>query len=860
MAARPDITLYTAQTPNGIKISIALEELGLPYKVKKLEFSKNEQKEPWFLEINPNGRIPAITDTFTDGKTINIFESGSILQYLADNYDPENKISYPRGTREFYEQTNWLFYQNAGLGPMQGQANHFTRYAPERIEYGINRYQNETRRLYGVLDKHLSTSKSGYLVGDHISIADISHWGWIASAGWAGVDIEEFPHLKAWEEKLAAREGVEKGRHVPERHTIKEVLKDKDQIAKHSAHTLQWVQKGMADDAKNKFATEALLTLFKLSTDLPLLLSTPANLSPITVASIHVADASKMSWRNNQGITGSNNIPLGKRRFGGDDEGASEASTPTVAASENGATRGRSPTRADPPADGVKRRKKRNRWGDAQENKAAGLMGLPTMIMANFTNEQLEAYTLHLRIEEISQKLRINDVVPADGDRSPSPPPQYDNFGRRVNTREYRYRKRLEDERHKLVERAMKVIPNYHPPSDYRRPTKTQEKVYVPVNDYPEINFIGLLIGPRGNTLKTMEKESGAKIAIRGKGSVKEGKGRSDAAHTSNQEEDLHCLIMADTEEKVNKAKQLVHNVIETAASIPEGQNELKRNQLRELAALNGTLRDDENQACQNCGQIGHRKYDCPEQRNFTANIICRVCGNAGHMARDCPDRQRGTDWRNNGGYGGRGPQRAIGGGDAVDREMEQLMQELSGGGSGPNGEAPRRIEGGPGGYDQDSNYKPWQQRGPPAPVSDVAPWQQRGREQHGRRDDYEPRDHNDAAPWAQGRGGGGNYGYGSHHGNYSAPGAAPGGAAPWQQQAPPPPPGGQAGYGYGYSAFPPPPPAGGHGAPPGLSGAPPGLESMYYGGAAAPPPPPPGDGPPPPPPSDHPPPPPPPM
>ena len=207
-----------------------------------------------------------------------------------------------------------------------------------------------------------------------------------------------------------------------------------------------------------------------------------------------------------------------------------------------------------------------------------------------------------------------------------------------------------------------------------------------------------------------METESGAKIAIRGKGSVKEGKGRSDAAHGSNQEEDLHCLVMAETEEKVNKAKKLIHNVVETvienhllllsimrrfgltyrqAASIPEGQNELKRNQLRELAALNGTLRDDENQACQNCksfsdvlcflstcisnlqlgGQIGHRKYDCPEQRNFTANIICRVCGNAGHMARDCPDRQRGTDWRNNGGFG-RGP-RAIGSGDAVDREME---------------------------------------------------------------------------------------------------------------------------------------------------------------------------------------------
>ncbi|BCS22731.1 putative zinc knuckle transcription factor/splicing factor MSL5/ZFM1 [Aspergillus puulaauensis] len=552
-----------------------------------------------------------------------------------------------------------------------------------------------------------------------------------------------------------------------------------------------------------------------------------------------------MSWRN-QGITGSNNIPLGKRRFAGDEDD-SRTATPASAAGDH---RGRSPVRADPPADGIKRRKKRNRWGDAQENKAAGLMGLPTMIMANFTTEQLEAYTLHLRIEEISQKLRINDVVPADGDRSPSPPPQYDNFGRRVNTREYRYRKRLEDERHKLVEKAMKTIPNYHPPSDYRRPTKTQEKVYVPVNDYPEINFIGLLIGPRGNTLKKMETESGAKIAIRGKGSVKEGKGRSDAAHASNQEEDLHCLIMAETEEKVNKAKKLVHNVIETAASIPEGQNELKRNQLRELAALNGTLRDDENQACQNCGQIGHRKYDCPEQRNFTANIICRVCGNAGHMARDCPDRQRGSDWRNNGGFdGGR---RAIGGGDAVDREMEQLMNELSGGAPGPDGQPMRRIEGGPDGYD-DGDMKPWERR---PPAGDVAPWQQRGGGRDNRRDDYGSRDNGGAAPWAsQGRGGN-DYGYAAA--GYGAPGAA----APWQQAAPPAP--GQAAYGYGgYPGYPPAAPGmAPPGAPPGLGvpPPPPGMPSMYYGASGSPPPPPPGEGPPPPPPSDQPPPPPPPA
>ena len=115
----PSIKLYTAQTPNGVKISITLEELGLPYEVRKLDFSKQEQKEPWFLEINPNGRIPAITDTFSDGQTIRLFESGSIMQYLVEKYDTDHKISYPRGTREAYEQNNWLFFMNAGVGPMQ---------------------------------------------------------------------------------------------------------------------------------------------------------------------------------------------------------------------------------------------------------------------------------------------------------------------------------------------------------------------------------------------------------------------------------------------------------------------------------------------------------------------------------------------------------------------------------------------------------------------------------------------------------------------------------------------------------------------------------------------------------------------
>lgn len=112
MTRTPDIHLYTTQTPNGIKISITLEELGLPYKVTKIDISKNTQKEPWFLAINPNGRIPALTDTFSDGKTINLFESGGIMQYLVDEYDTEHKISYPRGTREYYEVNNWVCWYN----------------------------------------------------------------------------------------------------------------------------------------------------------------------------------------------------------------------------------------------------------------------------------------------------------------------------------------------------------------------------------------------------------------------------------------------------------------------------------------------------------------------------------------------------------------------------------------------------------------------------------------------------------------------------------------------------------------------------------------------------------------------------
>ncbi|KAG7007551.1 hypothetical protein G7Y79_00009g026600 [Physcia stellaris] len=221
-----------------------------PYKTHSIDIQKDTQKEPWFLAINPNGRIPALTDTFSDGKTIRLFESGSIMQYLVEQYDTEHLISYPQGSRESYEVNNWLFFLNAGVGPMQGQANHFTRYAPQKIDYGISRYRNETRRLYAVLNSHLQSASTPYLVGGKCTIADIAHWGWITAAGWAGVDIDEFPALKEWEERMLARPGVEKGRHVPSPHRMKELLADKEAMERKAGEAREWIQKGMAEDAK----------------------------------------------------------------------------------------------------------------------------------------------------------------------------------------------------------------------------------------------------------------------------------------------------------------------------------------------------------------------------------------------------------------------------------------------------------------------------------------------------------------------------------------------------------------------------------------------------------------------------------
>ncbi|MFC0632835.1 glutathione S-transferase N-terminal domain-containing protein [Brevundimonas balnearis] len=209
------IELWYWPTPNGWKISIALEEMELPYALKPVNIGVGEQFRPEFQAISPNGRMPAIVDPEgDDGRPLSIFESGAILQYLG----LKSGRFYPQTAREKAEIDQWLFWQVGGLGPMAGQTHHFRQYAPalikdqRQIAYGVRRYTDETHRLYGVMDRRLKDRE--YLAGDY-SIADMAAWPWILPEH-QGQNLDEFPHLKAWHERVGARPAVQKGRAVGE--------------------------------------------------------------------------------------------------------------------------------------------------------------------------------------------------------------------------------------------------------------------------------------------------------------------------------------------------------------------------------------------------------------------------------------------------------------------------------------------------------------------------------------------------------------------------------------------------------------------------------------------------------------------
>jgi GST-like protein len=230
----PMIELHYWPTPNGHKITMFLEEASLPYEVKPVNIGRGDQFKPEYLKISPNNKMPAIVDTdpLGGGKPLSVFESGAILLYLAE----KSGKFMPASTRERYVVMEWLFWQVGGLGPMLGQNHHFNRYAPEKIPYAIDRYINETHRLYGVLNRRLDGR--AFIAGTDYTIADMAAYPWIVPYESQGMTLEEFPHLKDWFDRIRARPATERAYAVGE--TIKEQT---DLLADEEARKILFGQK-----------------------------------------------------------------------------------------------------------------------------------------------------------------------------------------------------------------------------------------------------------------------------------------------------------------------------------------------------------------------------------------------------------------------------------------------------------------------------------------------------------------------------------------------------------------------------------------------------------------------------------------
>ena len=227
------IKLFTAPTPNGHKVSCTLEALNLDYQAHLVNLSEGEQKKPDFLKISPNGRIPAIIDT---SNNLSIFESGAIMIYLADK---ANKLISQDPIKRS-KVTEWLMFQMGGVGPMMGQANVFFRYFPEKIQPAIDRYQNESRRLFEVLNNHLQENE--WLAGEY-SIADIANWCWVRTHKWSGVSIDGLENLDRWKNSMYDQPGMLKGIKVPVEIDMEKNLKDKDKTKEFIKNAQKMVKK-----------------------------------------------------------------------------------------------------------------------------------------------------------------------------------------------------------------------------------------------------------------------------------------------------------------------------------------------------------------------------------------------------------------------------------------------------------------------------------------------------------------------------------------------------------------------------------------------------------------------------------------
>ena len=227
------IDLYTSPTPNGHKASVTLEELALPYETHAIDLSKNVQKEEWFLKLNPNGRIPVIVDREADDFAV--FETGAIMIYLAEK---AGRL-LPTDAKGRSRTIQWLMFQMGGIGPMMGQANVFFRYFPEKIPSVIDRYQNESRRLFEVLDRGLGESE--WLAGDAFTIADIANWCWVRTYKWSGVSVDGLPNLRRWLDAIKERPACRRGVEVPVK--VADLTKDEKAMEKFAENARKSLQR-----------------------------------------------------------------------------------------------------------------------------------------------------------------------------------------------------------------------------------------------------------------------------------------------------------------------------------------------------------------------------------------------------------------------------------------------------------------------------------------------------------------------------------------------------------------------------------------------------------------------------------------
>ncbi|KAF8375988.1 sfa-1 [Pristionchus pacificus] len=511
--------------------------------------------------------------------------------------------------------------------------------------------------------------------------------------------------------------------------------------------------------------------------------------------------------------------------------------------------------------DMLSKRERKSRWSTTK----SFVPGMPTVLPSDLTETQQRQYLLQLEIEDATRKLRLNDFYGSanPAERSPSPEPVYDANGKRLNTREVRKRMELEQIRHEKITALLTLNPEYKPPADYRRaPTmRPFDKVWIPQDHHPHLNFVGLLIGPRGNTLKALEAESGTKIIIRGKGSIKEGKlTRKDGQPFPGENEPLHAYVTGPDRDSIKIACDRIKAIIAEASQVPDGQNNLRALQLRELALLNGTMRPEDMVAgarCSNCGADDHKTWECPDAQNVTARIICVACGGAGHIARDCKNARPGFM---GGGMGG-GDMGGGAGDGGMDDEYSALMAELgekpaggggggqgfgrgAGGPPGRGGGPPKTIAdlqamgsgqqnqqqqgGGQGGYGRGGGYAGGQQQGGAYGVNGNQMSHSQGGYHTGPAQQYHGGFFNNPATAAASSGGG----YGGHGGYFNAAGGASG-AGGWggmPAPVPPPPP--------PMLGFPPPPPPPPVPAPPGGYGGHNDLSSFLAPPAPPPPPP----------------------